>query len=241
MSGFTSIPDDVEDWQNPVPQLLIDHLDSLEAMDLLASRHEQEDGALPPSEMLGKLAELDLVAIGRCAIRLHNTAQQHYRSILDDSYHELMEQHWTGELADRFDDYMAGGGDYRGMQDFLMQLRNISEYQALAFLNICESVKSDIDILTDGLSVLLANIEAYVQLDEQASSVKAFIDEVVIGRILARVHPVLSALALGISAILENCFRIGKSLEGSRKFLTDYERNVDSYGNSIPSLAQLSW
>lgn len=241
MSGFTEIPVDVEDWQNPIPDLLLDHLDIFEAMDTLAARHEQAEGALPPTEMLGKLAEIDVVAIGRSAIRLHNTAQHHFRSIIDDAYEDLMGEHWSGNLADTFRNYMEGGNGFHGVDQYLRLLRTFTEQQARAFLNMGEYIKEQIEDLVPALRELLGNVETYVQMDEQASGVKHFIDEVLIGKFLIRAHPVLAALALAISWTLESFFRVGKSLEGSRAFLTNYDHTFDAYGQPVSYLGQISW
>ncbi|GAB3997248.1 hypothetical protein GCM10029992_19600 [Glycomyces albus] len=238
--SFNEVPADVDDWQNPIPQLLLNHVDKFEAMDLLASRHDSEEWEPPPTEMLGQLADIDVVAIGRSAIRLYNTSQHHYRSIIDDRFDELMEHHWTGNLADVFRGYMEGDNGNGGVEEYLRQVKLVSEWQALAFLNMAEDIKAEIEAMVPGLEDLFSKVDKWVAMDEEATTTKQVVDQL-LGQFLARFHPVIAGIAQCVSWVLETYFRVGKSVEGSRQFLVDYDRRIDAEGNAIPNLMEVPW
>lgn len=168
MSGdeFTEVPESVDTgWTNPIIMLYQEHSDKIEILDELAVQYGlgNPDGSFAesplPSQVIFMLCELSPVAIQTTAVRLHRTTKERFASLSDANFEELLDEAWSGELANRFRDWVEGGDSYQGINVYFEEVCRKAEATSLVLLNLAERLKTSLSDLDTSLREDFAELE----------------------------------------------------------------------------------
>jgi hypothetical protein len=168
MSGdeFTEVPDSVDTgWTNPIIALYQEESEKIQILDELAIEYGigNPEGSFSesplPSHVIYMLCELNPIAIQTAAVRLYRTTRERFTSLSDARFEELLAESWSGDLADRFRDWVEGGGGYQGINVYFEEVHRKAESTSLVLLNLGERLKTSLSELDTSLREDFAALE----------------------------------------------------------------------------------
>lgn len=163
---ITEVPDSLDTgWTNPIIELYQQESEKIQILDDLAVKYGigNPNGSFAdsplPSHVIYMLCELNPVAIQTAAVRLHRTTEERFASLSDAAFEDLLAESWGGDLADRFRDWVEGGGGYQGVNVYFEEVHRKAESTSLVLLNLGERLKTSLSELNTSLREDFAQLE----------------------------------------------------------------------------------